>query len=120
MPSTLHQCFKFYKEGVKTVIGDIKPFTEAESHFADAKFYTDDDTPSEVLLMKNSDFKDTTLKREDSIQLVAPGTLMNEEKKLEMNSPLRGKMSISDTTMPSQIFKYVPLSRRKNGESPFI
>ena len=41
IPSTLHQCFKFNKGGVKIVVGDLKPFTEAESYFADAKFYTD-------------------------------------------------------------------------------
>ena len=38
IPFTLHQCFKFYANGVKTVIGDLKPFTEAELYFADAKF----------------------------------------------------------------------------------
>ncbi|KAB2615234.1 hypothetical protein D8674_021822 [Pyrus ussuriensis x Pyrus communis] len=36
VPSTLHQCLKFYREGVKVIQGDTKPFTEAESHFADA------------------------------------------------------------------------------------
>ncbi|XP_057775222.1 uncharacterized protein LOC130994205 [Salvia miltiorrhiza] len=40
IPSTLHQCFKYYQNGVvRKVVGDHKPFTEAESHFADAKFY---------------------------------------------------------------------------------
>ena len=38
--STLHQCFKYCRNGVvKKVAADNKPFTEAESHFADAKFY---------------------------------------------------------------------------------
>ena len=39
IPSTLHQCFKFYKGGVKKVEADTKPFTEVKSYFADAKFY---------------------------------------------------------------------------------
>ena len=40
VPSTLHQCFKYCRNGVvKKVAADNKPFTEAESHFADAKFY---------------------------------------------------------------------------------
>ncbi|XP_057770207.1 uncharacterized protein LOC130990022 [Salvia miltiorrhiza] len=40
IPSTLHQCFKYYQNGtVRKVVGDHKPFTEAESHFADAQFY---------------------------------------------------------------------------------
>ncbi|KAM2657977.1 hypothetical protein EV1_013288 [Malus domestica] len=43
VPSTLHQCLKFYRERVKVIYGDTKPFTEAESHFAVAKFYMDED-----------------------------------------------------------------------------
>ncbi|KAM3007499.1 hypothetical protein FF2_031739 [Malus domestica] len=43
VPYTLHQCLKFYQEGAKVIYGDTKPFTEAESHFADAKFYMDED-----------------------------------------------------------------------------
>ncbi|KAL0413001.1 UNVERIFIED_CONTAM: hypothetical protein Sradi_1501800 [Sesamum radiatum] len=40
VPSTWHQCFKYCHNGVvKKVLGDNKPFTEAESHFADAKYY---------------------------------------------------------------------------------
>nr|XP_027086548.1 uncharacterized protein LOC113708287 [Coffea arabica] len=38
--STLHQCFKYCRDGiVKKVVADNKPFTEAEAHFAGAKFY---------------------------------------------------------------------------------
>ncbi|KAL0367221.1 UNVERIFIED_CONTAM: hypothetical protein Sradi_3612200 [Sesamum radiatum] len=38
--STWHQCFKYSRDGVvKKVLADDKPFTEAESHFADAKYY---------------------------------------------------------------------------------
>ncbi|KAM2246587.1 hypothetical protein ACFXTI_007391 [Malus domestica] len=49
VPSTLHQCLKFYREGVKVIYGDTKPFTEAESHFTDAKFYMDEDMVPETL-----------------------------------------------------------------------
>ncbi|KAL0453888.1 UNVERIFIED_CONTAM: hypothetical protein Slati_1366900 [Sesamum latifolium] len=42
VPSTWHQCFKYcHNSIVKKVLGDSKPFTEAESHFADAKYYID-------------------------------------------------------------------------------
>ncbi|KAL0303464.1 UNVERIFIED_CONTAM: hypothetical protein Sradi_6214500 [Sesamum radiatum] len=38
VPSTLHQCFKYIKNGeIVKVDADMKPFTEAESYFADAK-----------------------------------------------------------------------------------
>ncbi|KAL0458912.1 UNVERIFIED_CONTAM: hypothetical protein Slati_0518400 [Sesamum latifolium] len=40
VPSTWNQCFKYCHNGiVKKVLGDSKPFTEAESHFADTKYY---------------------------------------------------------------------------------
>ncbi|KAL0291158.1 UNVERIFIED_CONTAM: hypothetical protein Scaly_2647600 [Sesamum calycinum] len=43
VPSTWHQCFKYCRNGiVKKVLGDNKPFTETESHFADAKCYIED------------------------------------------------------------------------------
>ena len=50
IPSTLHQCFKFYRGGVKKVEIDTNPFTKVESYFADAKFYTENDVILEVLL----------------------------------------------------------------------
>lgn len=45
----LHQCLKFYRERVKVIQGDTKLFTEAESHFTDAKFYIDKDMVPEAL-----------------------------------------------------------------------
>ncbi|KAH0756363.1 hypothetical protein KY290_026633 [Solanum tuberosum] len=40
IPSTYHQCLKYYENGVaKRIIADDNPFNEAEAHFADAKFY---------------------------------------------------------------------------------
>ncbi|KAL0302335.1 UNVERIFIED_CONTAM: hypothetical protein Scaly_3035500 [Sesamum calycinum] len=43
VPSTWHQCFKYCCNGiVRKVLGDSKPITEDESHFADAKYYTED------------------------------------------------------------------------------
>ncbi|KAG9453311.1 hypothetical protein H6P81_006215 [Aristolochia fimbriata] len=43
VPSTLHQCFKYYQDGEeKTVFADECPFTEAEASFADAKYYLEE------------------------------------------------------------------------------
>ena len=40
VPSTYHQCLKYYEGEVKKkIVADDEPFTEAESHFADVKFY---------------------------------------------------------------------------------
>ena len=49
MPSTLHQCFKYLQSGIKKVNADLKPFAETEAHFADAKFYVEDEISNEVL-----------------------------------------------------------------------
>ncbi|KAL0311660.1 UNVERIFIED_CONTAM: hypothetical protein Scaly_2920900 [Sesamum calycinum] len=43
VPSTWHQYFKYCRNGiVKKVLSDNKPFTEAESHLVDAKYYIED------------------------------------------------------------------------------
>ncbi|KAM1060419.1 hypothetical protein TB1_024333 [Malus domestica] len=49
VPSTLHQCLKLYREGMKVIQGNTKLFTEVESHFADAKVYMDQETVPEAL-----------------------------------------------------------------------
>ncbi|KAL0387696.1 UNVERIFIED_CONTAM: hypothetical protein Sradi_2651400 [Sesamum radiatum] len=46
-----HQYFKYCRNGiVKKVLGDSKPFTEAESHFADAKYYIEDANKGKEIL----------------------------------------------------------------------
>ena len=51
VPSTLHQCFKYYKNGeVRKVLADTNPFNEAESHYVDAKFYFEVTINDEVLV----------------------------------------------------------------------
>ncbi|KAL0458203.1 UNVERIFIED_CONTAM: hypothetical protein Slati_0447500 [Sesamum latifolium] len=51
VPSTWHQCFKYCRNGiVRKVLGDSKPFTEAESHFADTKYYIKDDKKGKEVL----------------------------------------------------------------------
>ncbi|KAL0453818.1 UNVERIFIED_CONTAM: hypothetical protein Slati_1359900 [Sesamum latifolium] len=51
VPSTWYQCFKYCRNGiVKKVLGDSKPFTEAESHFTDAKYYIEGAKKEKVIL----------------------------------------------------------------------
>ena len=41
--STIHQCFKYYKnDQVKNIFVDAKSFTMAEAHYTDTKFYLKD------------------------------------------------------------------------------
>ncbi|KAL0394924.1 UNVERIFIED_CONTAM: hypothetical protein Slati_4458600 [Sesamum latifolium] len=49
VPSTLHQCFKYVKWEIVKVDADMKPFTETESYFSDAKLYLDPDNLKEVV-----------------------------------------------------------------------
>ncbi|XP_070032500.1 uncharacterized protein [Nicotiana tomentosiformis] len=46
---TYHQCLKYWEDGVeKEIVVDGKPFTEAESYFANAKFYLKNYVSKEV------------------------------------------------------------------------
>ena len=47
--STLHQCLKYYRDGEKKISGDVKPFTKAESHLADAGFFEEGAAPKETM-----------------------------------------------------------------------
>ena len=50
MASTLHQCLKYYRDGQKKINGDFKPFTKAESYFADARFFEEGAPLKEAML----------------------------------------------------------------------
>jgi len=47
--STLNQCLKYYRGRERMINGSVKPFTRAESHFTDARFFEEDDTPKETM-----------------------------------------------------------------------
>lgn len=50
VPSTLHQCFKYYQDGVqKRVVDESQSFTKSEAYFVDAKFYLEDKVIPEAL-----------------------------------------------------------------------
>ncbi|KAG9453148.1 hypothetical protein H6P81_006052 [Aristolochia fimbriata] len=97
VPSTLHQCFKYYQDGEeKTVFADECPFTESEASFADAKFYSKE--------------KSTT-----SSKITPPKAVKDEQAKPNHKG---------QTEEP--ILRYVPQSRRKKapeeelGEAPAV
>ncbi|KAM2661039.1 hypothetical protein EV2_023392 [Malus domestica] len=73
VPSTLHQCLKFYLERVKVIYGDTKPFTEAESHFADAKFYMDEDMEWQAVPKKQEEEAMPSSNKNDD-ELAKPAT----------------------------------------------
>ncbi|CAL8990430.1 unnamed protein product [Prunus brigantina] len=118
VPSTLHQCFKFYRGGVKKILGDVKPFTEAESYFADAKFYMDGDMVSEVIPVEVHSTGKAMPRREEHSK--CPPAAENVSKKSK--STLSGQMGSSPTDsrkVSTPVLRYVSSSRRKEGQSPF-
>ncbi|KAM1132646.1 hypothetical protein ACFX19_047714 [Malus domestica] len=124
VPSTLHQCLKFYREGVKVIYGDTKPFTEAESHFADAKFYMDEDMVLETLRKEIKSMGKATPKKQEwqavpkkQEEEVMPSSSKNND---ELAKPATTKGSRTPSNRPNiPVFRYIPTSRRKNGQSPF-
>ena len=62
MPSTYHQYLKYFQDGqVKKIVADHKPFTIAESHFGNAKFYLEDDTLEEAQVVASPSNKEVNL-----------------------------------------------------------
>uniref|UniRef100_A0A2N9I0X6 Uncharacterized protein n=1 Tax=Fagus sylvatica TaxID=28930 RepID=A0A2N9I0X6_FAGSY len=108
VPSTLHQCFK-YSDGkqVKKVIADLQPFTEAESHFADAKFYLNCDMVSDTL---PEDSKRTREKGKGHDEIP------REDSRLSVTAAPKSHIASKGA---SPILRYVPLSKRKEGQTPF-
>ncbi|KAM2437659.1 hypothetical protein ACFX1W_014742 [Malus domestica] len=104
VPSTLHQCLKFYQERVKVIYGDTKSFIAAESHFADAKFYMDEDMEWQAMPKKQEGE-------------AMPSSNKNDDK---LAKPTTTKGSTTPSNGPNTpVFRYIPMSRRKNGQSPF-
>ncbi|KAB2635364.1 hypothetical protein D8674_025898 [Pyrus ussuriensis x Pyrus communis] len=130
VPSTLHQCLKFYREGVKVIQGDTKPFTEAKSHFADAKFYMDEDVVPEALpedirstgkaVPKKQEWQVMPKKQKEQ---TVPSSSKDDD---ELAKPATTKGSRMPSEGPNApIFRYIPMSRRKNAlpkkvESSFL
>ncbi|TYK25790.1 ty3-gypsy retrotransposon protein [Cucumis melo var. makuwa] len=121
--STLHQCFKFYQDGVKKVEADPNPFSEAESHFADAKFYLKNDNSPKVVYIEVP-----LVNAEDNLQLKSlasrepyksTGTF-HSRKGEASTSTTKSMILMDEKTSNPLILRYIPLSRHKKVESPFV
>ncbi|XP_070057292.1 uncharacterized protein [Nicotiana tomentosiformis] len=117
VPSTYHQCLKYYEGEVeKKIIADDKPFTEAESHFADAKFYLKNRIVKELKVddvMNDKDDESTAKRAEvvaDKTKVVTEKVHPNPNKSHKGNIVSHGKK----VTPPLQ---YVPKNKKDEGES---
>ncbi|CAL8168229.1 unnamed protein product [Prunus armeniaca] len=121
--STSHQCFKFYKGGVEKILDNVKLFTKAESYFADAKFYINEDMVSKVIPVEEGQFPFT--------KEVKPRKLgesdMNFLKELTtMHFPKLSNLDISKSSVPRFIkpsqdatrHESLPVKRTKEGFDP--
>ncbi|XP_070052704.1 uncharacterized protein [Nicotiana tomentosiformis] len=120
VPSTYHQCLKYYKGEVeKKIVTDDEPFTEAESHFTDAKFYlknriVKDLTTDDVMKIKNDEpttkrAEVTASRAKDIVKEVQPNS----------NKSYRGDIaSYGKKVTPA--LQYIPKRKKDEGESSNI
>ncbi|CAL8162574.1 unnamed protein product [Prunus armeniaca] len=118
MPSTLHQCFKFYRGGVKKILGDIKPFTEVESYFTDAKFYMDEDMVSKVIPIEVHSTGKAIPRRDEHSKCLPTEENDNKQSKSTLFGQM-GSSPIESWKVSIPVFRYVSLSQRKKGQSLF-
>ncbi|XP_074308174.1 uncharacterized protein LOC141643048 [Silene latifolia] len=113
-------------DGEKKINGDVKPFSTVESYFADARFYEEQDAPSEMLpssiistgtrISKKID--DSKVPRaKESMTVEHHESVFKKTSQTNVNSAEKKDSLITQKTTP--ILKYVPKSRRKEGETPF-
>ena len=125
VPSTLHQCFMYLQSGIKKVNTDLKPFTKTKPHFANAKFYVEDDIPNEVLLVeipsmesKHGEKKHVRFITGKHIPSPKEGPKCGNNHSSESTSnSMRAEISTPSKNLP--FLRYVPLTQRKKGQSPF-
>ncbi|KAH0712146.1 hypothetical protein KY289_008105 [Solanum tuberosum] len=113
VPSTLHQCMKYMKDGeVVKIDADINPFIKTESYFADAKFSLD----SGISNMEKHAEADSIDLEDSKVQWAA---LKMSKKRTEevfiKLSPSRGDMK-TNIDDEQQIFCYISCERRKKGQ----
>ncbi|XP_016501455.2 uncharacterized protein LOC107819815 [Nicotiana tabacum] len=104
--STYHQCLKYCEDGVeKKIVADDKPFIEAESYFADAKFY-----------LKNYVSKEVKVDEVILTKIVAKKvevTTSKENITVDQVLHYRNKMNkASSSKKVAHLLRYVPKTRK--------
>ena len=124
--STYHQCFKYFQNGqVKKIVANHKPFTVAKSHFAGAKFYLEDDTLEEAQVIVSPSSKQVNLHFKtwriySPIEEKEAKPIEEKETKQTKTSTKEKKHQASKATKVAPVLHYVPVTKRKEGQSPFL
>ena len=126
--STFHQCRKYYRSSEIKINGDVKLVTKADSYFADFKFFEEDFAPKEMMIPTIS----STGKGDSKVVKDTPAAIRHkavkpqhpyrkDDKQVEEVQCIKqaGKQVATSTHSATPILRYVPKSRRKEGESPF-
>ena len=103
----------------------MKPFAETKAHFANAKFYVEDDIPNEVLPVEISSMEskqdekehDRFITGKDIPSLKEGLECGNDHSSESTSNSMRAEISTLSNNPP--FLHYVPLSCRKKGQSPF-
>uniref|UniRef100_A0A6N2MI02 Retrotransposon gag domain-containing protein n=1 Tax=Salix viminalis TaxID=40686 RepID=A0A6N2MI02_SALVM len=118
--STLHQCFKYCRDGqVRKIMADTDPFTIAEAHFADVKFYFKSNmmeakqSPPDHLGRRIIDSKSSKGRKSSANEGVSQPT-KNKGKEKVVENFVDNKPPRKAATL-----RYIPVSARKEGQSSF-
>ncbi|KAL9239139.1 hypothetical protein vseg_013488 [Gypsophila vaccaria] len=125
--STLHQCLKYYRGGERKINADVKPFTKADSLFADARFFEENGTSSELLpamisstgkgIKKSKDVAMAGEPISDPLRRDRPSNEAKVENESRLTTAIKKEEKKQHTSPP--VLRYIPMPRRKKGESPF-
>ena len=104
----------------------MKPFAETGAHFADAKFYVEDDIPNEVLPVEIPSIEskqgekehDRLVTRKDILAPKKGPECGNDHSSESTSKSVRAKISMPSNNPP--LLRFVPLSHRKKGKSLFV
>ncbi|XP_070006858.1 uncharacterized protein [Nicotiana sylvestris] len=117
VPSTYHQCLKYYKGGVeKTVVADAEPFTEAKSHFADVKFYLKNRIVKELKVDDGTKSKNDEPITKRADVTIGKAKTVTEEVPANVSKSHKGAIT-SYGKKVSPALQYVPKRKKDEGGS---
>ncbi|KAB5519123.1 hypothetical protein DKX38_023442 [Salix brachista] len=122
--STLHQCFKYCRNGqVRKIMADTDPFTIAEAHFADAKFYFKSNMMEEL---RSSPLPSPDHLGEGIIDSKSSkGHKSSTNEGVSQPTKNKGKEKVVENFVDNKpphkaaALRYIPVSARKEGQSSF-
>ena len=113
--------FKYLQSGIKKVNANLKPFAQTKAHFADAKFYVEDNIPNEVLPVEIPSMESKQgenehvrfITRKDIPSPKEGPKCGNDHSSKSTSNSVRAEISTLSNNLP--FLRYVPLSRHKKG-----